>query len=549
MKLFSKILSLSALALLTLSCEDYLDKEVDTNISREEIFSNVNSAPGFLNTTYNSVLSEYSRYGGGLIASASDESVNSSSSSTIRFFNGGITPSYNPDNIWNNMYEGIRRTNIFLYELEHTIAESNSIPEKNRGEYKGQALFLRAYCHYELLKRYQRIPYVDKELDMNTDFGTDSCTLQLIFNDVALRISQDCDSAAAYLPDEYGDADFGRARKISALALKSRVLLYAASPLNNDPASPDYDKEKWKTAADAALAVIDLADNTLSVGLATKFADIFTKTNSSEVLFASKLVDGNSFESSNFPISYNGQGLTNPSQNLLDAFGTKNGKLIEDDTKYDPLNPYDNRDARLYATILTNDASFNGAKVETYVGGKDGILSTNNATKTGYYLAKFVNSSIDLNQGDTDYKRWIHFRLGEIYLNYAEALNEYLDAPSTEVHNAMYTLRKRNFLLPFLAKLPTTLDKDGMRARIRNERQVELAFEGHRFWDLRRWKDLTNLNASIKGMEITKNDDGTFTYNEIPEVESREFDERFYFYPIPRAEVLKGYVEQNDFWK
>lgn len=549
MKLFSKIIPLIAFSLLTLSCEDFLDKEVDTNLSREEIFSNVNSAPGFLNTTYNSVLSEYNRYGGGLISSACDESVNSSSSSTIRFFNGGITPSYNPDNIWTNMYEGIRRTNIFLYELENTIAETNSIPEKDRGTYKGQALFLRAYCHYELLKRYQKIPYVDKELEMATDFDTDSSTFQLSFYDAALRISQDCDSAAAYLPDDLGAADLGRARKVSALALKSRILLYAASPLNNDPNSPDYDKEKWKTAADAALAVLDLADNSLSIGLATKFADVFTKTNSSEVLFASKLVNENSFESNNFPISYNGQGLTNPSQNLLDAFGTKNGKLIEDDPKYDPQNPYDNRDARLYATILTNGASFSGARVETYVGGKDGILSSNNATKTGYYLAKFVNPSIDLDQGTTDYKRWIHFRLGEFYLNYAEALNEYLDAPNADIHDAMYQLRKRNFLLPFLARLPASLDKDGMRKRIRNERQVELAFEGHRFWDLRRWKDLASLNASIGGMKIIKNDDGTFTYQEIPEVEQRDFDERFYYYPIPRAEVLKGYVEQNDLWK
>lgn len=549
MKLHLKHILLFALPLLFVSCEDFLDKEVDTNLSREEIFSNVNSAPGFLNTTYNSVLSEYNRYGGGLIASASDESVNSSSSSTIRFFNGGITPSYNPDNIWNAMYEGIRRANIFLYELEHTIAESNSIPEKDRGVYKGQALFLRAYCHFELVKRYQMIPYVDEELSMATDFSTDSCTFQLSFNEVVKHISQDCDSAAIYLPQEVGAVDFGRARKVSALALKSRILLYAASPLNNAPSSADYDIEKWQVAADAALAVLDMADNTLSIGLATKFADVFTKTNSSEILFASKLVDGNSFESSNFPISYNGQGLTNPSQNLLDAFGTKNGKPIADDPKYDPAFPYDNRDARLYATILTNDASFKGSRVEAYVGGKDGILSTNNATKTGFYLAKFLNSSIDLDQGTTDYKFWIHFRLGEFYLNYAEALNEYLDAPNSDVHDAMYNIRKRNFLLPFLARLPASLDKDGMRERIRNERQVELAFEGHRFWDLRRWKDLTNLNASIKGMQITKNDDGSFSYQEIPEVEKRDFDERFYFYPIPRAEVLKGYIKQNEFWK
>lgn len=549
MKLYLKYIVLFALSLCMLSCDDFLDKEVDTNLTREDIFSNVNSAPGFLNDAYNSVLSEYMRYGGSMISSACDESVNSSSYSTIRFFNGGITPSYNPDNIWGDMYEGIRKTNIFLYELEHTIAQSNSIAEKDRAAFKGQALFLRAYCHYELLKRYQKIPYIDKELSMATDFSQDSSTFQISFYDAAKRISQDCDSAAVYLPDTYADLDYGRARKVSALALKSRILLYAASPLNNDPNAPDYDKEKWKEAADAALDVITLADNTLSVGLATKFADVFTKTNSSEILFATKLVKDLSFELANFPISYRGMGMTNPSQNLLEAFGTKNGKLITDDPKYDPANPYDNRDGRLYATILTNGASFKGAKVETFVDGKDGILSTNNATKTGYYLAKFVNPNVDLDEGLAEYKSWIHFRLGEIYLNYAEALNEYLDAPNADVHNAMYSIRKRNFLLPFLARLPNSLDKEGMRDRIRNERQVELAFEGHRFWDLRRWKDVENLNAAIRGMQVVKNDDGSFTYNEITEVESREFDQRFFFYPIPRAEVLKGYVEQNDFWK
>jgi len=267
------------------------------------------------------------------------------------------------------------------------------------------------------------------------------------------------------------------------------------------------------------------------------------------VLFATQPENSNTFELNNFPISYGGAGRTNPTQNLVDAFDTKNGKPITDDPAYDPNNAYGkSRDSRFDRIILYNGAVFSGSQVETYVGGKDGLNSTFTATKTGYYLRKFIDPSVDINKGTTVRKSWIYFRFAEAYLNYAEALNE-VSGPVQAVYDAVYAMRKRNYVVQTNAKYPTGMTKEQMRERLKKERQVEFAFEEHRFWDLRRWKDAEKvLNAPVYGMEITKNADATFSFHKF-EVESRVFDSKFNWYPIPRREILKGYLKQNTGWE
>jgi hypothetical protein len=404
---------------------------------------------------------------------------------------------------------------------------------------KGEALFLRAMFHFELVKRYGSIPFVDKVLTLETAGSMP----QLSFDEVVSRIVSDCDSSMVYLPETNDDANKGRAVKSSAMALESRILLYAASPLNN----PSNDLTKWNKAAQAALALMNMKGAT--IGLESKYQNVFYTPYSKEVLFATQAVNTNDFERANFPVSFGGSGFTNPTQSLVDAFDTKLGKPIWDDVTYNPAKPYENRDTRFYDVILYNGAILKSRQVETYIGGKDGLQSGPTATQTGSYLKKFVDPSVDLDKGTTVRKPWIVFRFAEAYLNYAEALNE-ASGPVKEVYDAVYELRKRNYVITSRARYPAGMTQSQMRDRLKKERQVELAFEEHRFWDLRRWKDAeTTLNQPAMGMKITLNTaDTTFVYQNF-EVENRVFYPRFYWYPIPRKEVLKGYLKQNPGWE
>lgn len=521
------------------SCEDFLDKEVDTNLTEDKIFSDVHYAPGFLFNIYNNLLPGYSRYDGAMLAAGCDEAENSYSGSLVQMFNnGGVNSTLNPDDVWDHFYAGIRKSNLFLEKLNTTIAETNSIPESIRPQMKGEAIFLRAMFHFELARRYQNIPYVDRVLTLES---ADSLP-QLTFNEVVERIVDDCDTAFVYLPESNTDADLGRAIKATATALKSRILLYAASPLNN----PEKDLSKWERAARAASDLLNMKGPIVS--LESKYETVFENPYSREVLLATQPVNSNAFESSNFPLSYGGMGLTNPTQELVDAFDMKYGTPISD-SRFDPDNPYLNRDDRFYAVILHNDAMFKSRKLETYVGGKDGLQSAPTATKTGYYLKKFIDPSVDLDKGITVRKPWIVIRFAEAYLNYAEAMNEAY-GPIDSVYDAVYDLRKRNYILTSRAKYPAGMTQAKMRERLKKERQVEFAFEEHRFWDLRRWMDAESvLNKAVHGMQITFNEaDTSFSYQKF-EVENRVFDPKFYWYPIPRKEVLKGYVSQNPGWE
>lgn len=521
------------------ACEDFLDKEVDTSLTDEMIFSDRHYAPGFLNNIYNTLLAGYNRYDGAMLASGTDEAVHSNSVSLIHAFNNGaVNPGFNPDDVWDHLYEGIRKTNIFLERLETTIAETNSIPAADRPRMKGEAIFLRAMFHFELAKRYGNIPYIDQVL--NTDNATD--VTQLNFHEATKRIVEDCDAAYVHLPLVSTEENRGRATKAAAMALKSRVLLYAASPLNNT----ENDLSKWEKAAAAALYVIEMAGPT--IGLASNYVNIFNDPFSREILLATAPINSNTFESLNFPLSYGGLGYTNPSQNLADAFDTRLGRPIGDDPAYNPDNPLIDREERFYAIMLQNQATFKGQTIETFVGGRDGIGSAATATKTGYYIRKFSNPSVDLDRGTTVRKPWILFRFAEAYLNYAEAMNEAY-GPVSEVYDAVFFLRRRYHVLPARARYPQGMNQEQMRERLKKERQIEFAFEEHRFWDLRRWKDAeTILNQPIRGLRTTLNTETNEFQHEVFEVENRIFDPKFYWYPLPRKEVLKGYLEQNPGW-
>lgn len=547
MKNLRNIFLVAAVIFLTQSCADFLDKdpEVDTQLTYEDIFSDVHYAPGFLNNAYTELPDGYSRFGGAMLAAACDEAVCSDAGSPINLFNkGAINSTNNPDDVWADMYKGIRKCNIFLKELEPDgiITLTNSIPEMDNGVairdyYKGQALFLRGFFHFELLKRYQNIFYVTTVLD---PFNEDELfsEKQLTFDEAVEKIVADFDSAAVLMPESYPDESYkGRPIKWTPLAFKSRVLLYAASPLNN----PNNDKSKWQRAAEAAKVVIDSKKYAL-----TSLSSIFTNIYNQEIIFATYANNRNDIERYNYPISYEGEGLMNPTEDLVEQFGMAAKTYASRKDEYDPNDPYSlintrSREDRFRYTIYYNGSRLKDTIVATYVGGKDGLFSSPTATKTGYYMSKFIDPSLDLAKGNTSQRPWVFMRYAEVLLNYAEALNEYDNSANfSEITKALDEIRNRANLRTFNTPDKSLLrDQNEMRKYIKLERRLELAFEEQRFWDLRRWKDAEEvLNKPVYGMRITAVNDSTYAYSKF-EADSRVFDPKMYWYPIPRTEILK----------
>lgn len=564
---------------ITQSCSDYLSKDanVNTTLSYQQVFSDVHLAPGFLDNIYNNIPDGFSRFNGAMLAAACDEAVCSDAGSPIQLFNNNaINSSTNPDDQWSNMYRGIRKCNMFLKELESDgiITKTNSIPVvetvgtktvNTRNYYKGQALFLRAFFHFELLKRYGSIFYVSKVLNPFNEQELFS-GVQLPYNQTVDSISNDCDSAAKYMPVEYPDVSYnGRPISWTALALKSRLFLYAASPLTNS----SNDLAKWKRAADASKVIID--SKKYSLAAVNKIFTVYnadTKQYNAEIIFATKEINRNDIETYNYPVSYQGSGFMNPTEDLVEAFGMSVTSYINRYLNYNSNDPYGlnstkKREDRLKYTVfyntsrLINLSNTKDTIVATYVGGKDGLFSTPTATKTGYYMSKFIDQSLDLSKGNTSYRAWVYMRYAEILLNYAEALNEYdnTGANFTSMISTLNLIRNRANLKPFDTADKTLLkDQTEMRNYIKRERRLELAFEEHRFWDLRRWKDAeTVLNQPVQGMRITTDTSGNYVYT-VFAADTRIFDTKMYWYPIPRTEILKyrsagKTIVQNPGWE
>ena len=522
--------------------KDYLDFELtDGSIREGDVWASNIHSRGFLNGVYFGVPTRYDLGDGALMASGTDEAVNSNPSGVINIFiNGTWTPQNTIDDQYSNFYSYIRRANLFL-ENSRTSAIT---PETDIPRLRGEAFFLRALYHFELMKRYGGIAIATQSYDpaQGLDMPKNS------FDEVVTQIVKDCDSAALALPVSLSDlsaADKGRATKTAALALKSRTLLYAASPLNNTAGTLD----KWQAATDAAKAVIDLnKHNLLTLAQLPNLWNYTSLPYNAEVIFASQTNNTNTIELNNAPISYDGaRGRTNPTQDLVDAFDMKTtGKPVSDATSgYNPQNPYANRDPRMDLFIIRNGATFKSTAVETFTGGKDNNPGNVNSTRTGYYMRKFLSESAYWGVGSAVNVRrtWVLFRYAEILLNYAEALNE-AQGPVANVFTYVNLVRAR----ATMPALPVGLTKEQMRDRIQKERRVELCFEDHRFFDVRRWK-LGNqfFNTPVSGMRITKTG-ATLSYATF-QADTRLFTDKMYLYPFPQTELNKSTkLKQNPGW-
>lgn len=541
-----KILSLFLLTSLLACKDDYLDFPfTDGNIRNEnEIWESDRNTRGFLSNIYFGIFNRYNLdANGSMLSQASDEAVNSNLSSSINIFNNDTWGSLRTnDDQYANLYDYLRRANIFL-EKSGTSAV---IPQTDIPKLRGEAFFLRAMYHFELMRRYGPIVLATRSYTLADDLDLPRNPVE----EVVAHIVRDLDSAAVMLPPggivDQAAGDKGRASQTAALGLKSRVLLYAASPLNN----PTGDVSRWQQAADAAKAVITSGKHSLlTQAQLPSLWNYGSQAYNAEVIFASQTDNNNTLELNNAPISYDGaRGRTNPTQELVDAFDVRStGKPISDPTSgYNPANPYNDRDPRLALFVILNNSTFKGRAVETFEGGRDNVPINVNNTRTGYYMRKFLVESAFWGVGTavTVRRPWVIMRYAEILLNHAEALNE-AQGPVADVYSSVNAVRAR----VSMPALPAGLTKDQMRDRIQKERQVELCFEDHRFFDVRRWKKGETLfNRTVTGMRITKTGT-TFTYERYP-VDNRVFTEKMYRFPIPQAELNRApkNLKQNPGW-
>lgn len=454
-------------------------------------------------------------------------------------------------NCWTHWYSRIRNSNIYLKNVK-TSPLSPAMQDRTAAE----ARFMRAWYYHQLVRFYGGVPLLGDTLfsyDQKISQGRNT------WEECINYIVSELDAVAAVLPEEMTGADYGRVTKGAALALKARTLLYAASPLSNGGydgnhgfkalpeqiallSYPGYDPNRWKAAADACKAVMDLnkyslyEDNTTAPGYG--FYKMFHLRMNPEAIFSMMDPPNTRLEGMWLPPTRGGQGASYPGQQLVDAFPMKDGTAITDPASgYNPADPYINRDPRFYYTILYNGALFRGTStvtqspIYTYFGApSDGMGVSAYTTRTGYYCRKMLNNE---STGNTQ-RSLPEIRYAEILLSFAEATNEF-SGPTQEVYDAVNVIRRRAGLSPY--ELPGGLSKEAMREYIRNERRIELAYENQRYFDTRRWKIAHDPEIVIlRGVKWTKV--GSTYKREDIVADPRAFNHpAMYFFPIPQAEI------------
>jgi hypothetical protein len=480
-------------------------------------------------------------------SSLTDESIYNNDDNTWFIQQGQLSPQNTgiAGTFWGRSYRSIREVNYALANIGE-LEMSQSGKDLLIAELK----FIRAFRYFDLIKNYGDVVLLgDKIAQLGDDFSDPSFYIRASHEEAITYAVQELDAAAAGLPQSNSGAwKEGRATKGAALALKSRLLLYAASPLYNDGGS---DAQKWQAAAQAAKAVIDLGQYSL---YQQGYGELFlTPQSNSEIIFARYYninARHTALEIANGPNGYDGWGGNVPLQNLIDDYEMMDGTPFDWENETHAAAPYENRDPRFYESILYNGAPYRGRQVETFLpNGRDsqGGPSNWNTSKTGYYLRKFIDEDLPIQNPweVAGTQNWIYFRYAEILLNYAEAQNEAV-GPDASVYAAINEIRGRSGVE--MPALPLNLSKDEMRERIHHERRIELAFEEHRYYDVRRWMTADEVeNTPAYGIEIVKATDGSLSYTRKVSLNGKKFEPQNYWLPIPRFEILASdnQLEQN----
>lgn len=561
MKKILTILTLTSTALMS-SC-NFLDFDESQGKTQEETYAYFDNVTSLASAAYRELPKDYGVIGGALRESATDNSVASwKSNSLYDMYNDIWSPKNLVDNSWSTYYPVIHDINSFLElyseeELDRFKWDPNfkdNITKTRNYIYEVRAL--RAFYYFEMIKRFKDVPLLTKTCSLD-----EVNTLQKTsFKDVLDFMVKEWDEVKTHLPEDYENfigGETGRVTKGAVMAFKSRALLYAASPLY-----AGFSNVTWEQAAKAALDVINLGVYILPNIDNDPLYDEDPGNNvlvSPQMIFEFRGSTDNSFERNNLPPTFTGgetKGYNNPTQNFVDAFEFKDGTSFDWNKPEHIAKMYydekgkETRDPRFYINVICNGMTYMNKKVDTYVGGLYGPhAEVEGYTLTGYYLKKLMNEKVDLDPAH-QVKKPHHFpgyRYAEILLNYAEAMNEfkgpdYTDATFTmSARQALNRVRSAAFMPDVVANTQSEF-----RAKVRNERRIELAFEDHRFWDIRRWK-IGNVVEKIYGVKIN-NVNGVMSANkEI--IQTRVWDDKMYFYPIPQNEVfVNPNLTQNPGW-
>lgn len=520
-------------------------------------------------------------HNGASLCSATDEAVYSHQGNAIEsYFNGSWSPTNANSSTWTRCWDGIAYCNLFLDDYtgltfpDHQLKKDYKDQMIKYDNYQWEVRFLRAYFYFSLVRQYGGVPLLTHHLPADEANDAPRVSADEIFD----FIDSECDAIKDEIISDYSGAynslenESGRVNNLGVLALRARAALYHASPLFTRDKSDAEKKELWGLAALRAKECIDECRKR-GMRLSNDYEALFLYDNwnkpepCKEIIFARRVDDSGTknlaYEKRNFPIGMaGGEGGNCPTENLVSAYEMKNGLPIDDpNSGYDEKNPYANRDIRLQATVAVNGEKWPNYlpidALETWYGGANS-RSVAYGTPTGYYLKKYVDRTAKISgTGQTSNTHtWVLFRLGSLYLDYAEAMLNYtgsgyatadgLTMTAAEAINTVRTRAKQ-------PNLPAGLSFDDFMKRYENERFVELAFEGHRIYDVRRWMKAPQYFVNIKVMEITKNgDDLTFRPVLNPSyITKRSWaGDHQYLWPIPQSQILtSGSLTQNPGWE
>ncbi|MEJ5055389.1 RagB/SusD family nutrient uptake outer membrane protein [Sphingobacterium sp. MYb382] len=468
---------------------------------------------------------------------------NTAGNGTVNLFIGDAgrySPASVGLNYWNSGYDRIRRVNEFLDGLH-----KSSLNEGAKARFEAEARFVRAYCYFWLAKLHGSVVLL-QNIDEYSVKDHPRASEGVIYD----FILADLDYAAQNLPTKVATS---KADKGSAYALKARVALHAASIARFDKKQFNTDEltgipeakadAYYGQARDAAQAVIDLG----MYALADDFATVFTAKESKEAIYKVTYIAPDVVHQydAGYAPPRDAEGQTSvygvPTANIVDEFEMADGTKFSWSNPVHAAAPYANREKRFYASILHNGAAWKGRVLNTTVADvKEGFIpfgqmSDPKRTVTGYYTKKFLDPNNTTFVQNKSTQHWIELRYAEVYLVLAEAKAQLNDFSGSVT--ALNALRQKRGLPDVNYNTIT----DAM-ARVEHERIVELAFEGQRFWDLRRLRKAHILldGKRVKGHKITPEGSG-YTYEFVDaDIANREFPARLYYLPIPEAEIQKN---------
>ncbi|MDR1666529.1 MAG: RagB/SusD family nutrient uptake outer membrane protein [Bacteroidales bacterium] len=589
MKRINYILSVLTAMMFFPSCEEgtsMLDKENIGDLKEKDVFSNPTYARYFVADIYYKLPQGFAvadSWNGAYLDCATDNGeARNLDSDAHRFNNGNWNAESLPlGGVWSNDYASIRACNKFL-ENYNLIPEASGVMNRSDIEYlKAEIIFLRAFFYYHLIKHFGGIPIIDQTLNFDDQL---LYSPRRTFAECVDFVVKECDEAAIMFRSitvPAGRDDYGRANEGTAMALKAQILFLAANPLYNRPDDypqydagdsntalwryPNYDKERWRVAANALSQVIQTGKYSMftrKAGTKTAYETYFVTRDTHEETIL-PLMKGASIDIyfNNLPFEFmlvSGKGspvcYNLPTEDLVESYEMANGMLPDQpNSGYRPLHPYSGRDPRLNATIWYDAATFQDIEFQNWhreltslkTNGKHYITGY---ARTGFFLKKYMDKDLNpRNSGVVVPVCYPIIRYADILLSFAEAMNEYYDDPATipgdSAKWAVDQIRNRAEMpsvdLTF-ANRGWTLNKENLRELIRNERRVEFAFEEYRFWDVRRWMIGTETQRIVHEQDILlKDDDKTKAYS-VVKIENRAYENNMNHMPIPQVEINRS---------